>query len=91
MRHSWRADVYDYSLGVEAGMTVAKNAWISIGYNVTGFEDDDFSQAGYLSDGPYLKFRLKADQHTFDDFRRGMLFRREDAAITTSRRRSNSP
>ncbi|MFK8030598.1 MAG: hypothetical protein AB8G18_10185, partial [Gammaproteobacteria bacterium] len=87
VRHSWRAKVYDFSVGLEAGMTIAKNAWLSVGYNLSGFEDDDFSQAGYLADGPYIKFRLKADQHTFDDFRRGILFRREDAIVNSSRRR----
>ncbi|MEM7082372.1 MAG: OmpA family protein [Pseudomonadota bacterium] len=88
VRHAWRSDVYDYSIGFEAGVTVMRNAWVSVGYNVTGFEDDDFSQAGYLASGPYIRFRLKADQHTFDDFRRGMLFRREDVAVNTARRRA---
>ncbi|NNF15536.1 MAG: hypothetical protein HKN70_02260 [Gammaproteobacteria bacterium] len=86
IRHSWRADVYDYSVGIEAGVTFAKNAWLSIGYNFIGFEDDEFSQAEYLAYGPYLKFRLKADQHTLDDLRRGMLFRREESALSSRRR-----
>jgi len=28
------------------------NAWVSAGYNVVGFDDEDFSAANYTADGP---------------------------------------
>ncbi len=65
--HSWESDVMDYSTGVDIGTTLAKNVWISVGYNFSGFRDDDFSQSRHTAQGPYLKIRIKADQDTFKD------------------------
>jgi hypothetical protein len=31
---------------------------------VTGFYDEDFTQARYTAEGPFLKFSIKADQRT---------------------------
>jgi hypothetical protein len=65
--HSWESDVMDYSFGVDVGATLAKNVWISVGYNLAGFRDDDFSASRHTAQGPYLKIRIKADQDTFKD------------------------
>ena len=53
--------------GVSVGYSPAKNFWISLGYNMTGFNDEDFSQADYTAQGPYLKFRFKFDQNSLRD------------------------
>ena len=60
--HSWESDVMDYGIGVDLGFNVAENIWLSLGYNVTGFEDDDFERARYTAKGPFLRFSVKADQ-----------------------------
>ena len=65
--HSWESDVMDYSIGLDVGTTLARNIWISVGYNFTGFRDDDFSASRHTAQGPYLKIRIKADQDTFRD------------------------
>jgi len=65
--HSWESDVMDYSTGFDVGMTVAKNVWVSLGYNFAGFRDDDFSASRHTAQGPYLSIRIKADQDTFKD------------------------
>jgi hypothetical protein len=65
--NSWNANVSDYAVGVDLGWTVARNVWISLGYNVQGFRDQDFEASRYTAQGPYLKFRMKADQDTFKD------------------------
>jgi hypothetical protein len=65
--HSWESDVMDYSTGLDVGMTLAKNVWVSVGYNFAGFRDDDFSDSRHTAQGPYLKIRIKADQDTFKD------------------------
>jgi hypothetical protein len=65
--HSWESDVMDYSVGFDVGTTLAKNIWVSLGYNVAGFRDDDFSASRHTAQGPYLKIRIKADQDTFRD------------------------
>jgi uncharacterized repeat protein (TIGR01451 family) len=65
--HSWESDVMDHSTGVDVGITLMKNMWISLGYNFEGFRDDDFSGSRHTAQGPYLKIRIKADQDTFKD------------------------
>ena len=60
--HSWESEVYQYSFGIDLGITFAQNMWVSVGYNLDGFDDDDFSFAGYTAKGPYIKLRIKADQ-----------------------------
>jgi hypothetical protein len=37
---------------------------LSLGYNFTGFEDADFSAASFKGHGPFLRFRIKADQES---------------------------
>ena len=65
--HSWESDVMDHTTGVDVGMTVMKNMWVSVGYNFAGFRDEDFSASRHTAQGPYLKIRIKADQDTFKD------------------------
>ncbi|MEZ5531010.1 MAG: hypothetical protein R3E69_01360 [Steroidobacteraceae bacterium] len=65
--NSWESGVHDFALGIDLGVTVARGLWISIGYNVQGFEDDDYGASRYTAKGPFLKLRLKADQDTFKD------------------------
>ena len=67
MLNSLQSGVSDQSVGVDLGVTVARNVWISIGYNFTGFRDDDFEASRYTAQGPFIKFRMKADQDTFRD------------------------
>jgi hypothetical protein len=57
----------DYSVGLDLGTTIAKNVWISVGYNFAGFRDADFSASRHTAQGPYLSIRIKADQDTFKD------------------------
>jgi len=54
----------NYSFGPSIGVTPVKNVWISAGYNVKGFKDDDFESAEYSRKGVYLQLRLKFDQDT---------------------------
>jgi opacity protein-like surface antigen len=60
--HSYRADVTDYGAGVDLGFNIVDNMWVTLGYNLTGFHDADFSDARYTAQGPYLRFSVKADQ-----------------------------
>jgi uncharacterized repeat protein (TIGR01451 family) len=65
--HSWESSLIDYSSGIDVGTTLAKNVWLSVGYNFAGFKDDDFSASRHTAQGPYLTIRIKADQDTFKD------------------------
>jgi uncharacterized repeat protein (TIGR01451 family) len=62
--HAWDADNYEYSVGPMIGYSPADNAWISLGYNLRGFDDRDFDAAHYTAQGPFLTLRFKFDQAT---------------------------
>lgn len=62
--HAWEPGTVQYSFGPSVGFAPFTNAWISVGYNLRGFEDPDFSQARWTAEGLYLKVRVKFDQKT---------------------------
>lgn len=64
MLHSWNGGQRDYALGVSLGYSLMENTWVSVGYNVKGFSDNDFSGAEYRVKGFYLNLRVKFDQDT---------------------------
>ena len=68
MLHSVNSSVMRYSSGFSIGHSVFENTWLSVGYNVSGFEDDDFTAADYTAQGPYVKFRMKLDQGHLEKF-----------------------
>jgi uncharacterized repeat protein (TIGR01451 family) len=70
--NSWSSHVHEYALGVDLGISFAKNVWVAVGYNFTGFRDEDFSQNRYTEQGPFIKLRVKADQETFKDLASGL-------------------
>jgi hypothetical protein len=65
--HSWNASQINFSAGPSVGYNVIKNAWISLGYNLAGFTDKDFSASNYTAQGPYVRFRFKFDQNSVKD------------------------
>ncbi len=60
--HSYKSKVIDYGVGVDIGYNIGSNMWLTLGYNIEGFEDADFTAARYTASGPYLRFSIKADQ-----------------------------
>lgn len=61
--HSYESKVIDYGLGLDVGYNVRDNMWVTLGYNIAGFYDSDFTAARYTAMGPYLQISIKADQH----------------------------
>ena len=57
-------DTVDYAWGPSVGVSPAKNVWMSVGYNVDGYSDQDFEAAEFSRKGAYLKLRIKFDQTT---------------------------
>ncbi len=55
---------YSYAGGPSIGLSPIKNSYISIGYNVVGFNDRDFEDSRYTRSGPYVTLRFKFDQNT---------------------------
>jgi len=64
---STNSGVTKYSTGLSFGWNMTRNIWLSVGYNFDGFNDRDFSAAGYTAAGPYIRFRMKLDQDTVAD------------------------
>lgn len=60
-----------YGVGAEVGYNAAKNLWVSAGYNVTGFQDDDLSSGEYTNRGPYVRLRYKFDEDLLPLFVKG--------------------
>ncbi len=64
--HDWNEGNIDYLAGVSVGVTPMENAWLGLGYNFEGFDDRDFDKNNYKRQGPYVNFRYKFNQNSFD-------------------------
>ena len=68
-RATVRANLADnttnFAFGPEVGFIPAKNVLVSVGYNVEGFRDHDFSAARNTDKGLYASVRMKFDSDTF--------------------------
>jgi len=71
--HSYTGENIDYGAGVFVSTTPWENAELTLGYNIEGFDDDDFSQQNYYHEGPYLRIRMKFDQESVKSLVRGAI------------------
>ncbi len=60
---SFDTGITRWDTSVEVGRGFGRQVWVTVGWNFTGFEDEQFAAADYTSAGPYLKFRMRFDQH----------------------------
>ena len=51
---NWTEDTTETVAGISIGMPPAKNAWLELGYNFEGFDNDDFDDNSYKRRGVYL-------------------------------------
>lgn len=65
MMRSLNSGVRDYGMGASVGYNLMENTWLSLGYNLRGLSDRDFSAAAYRARGPFVTLRMKVDQDTF--------------------------
>jgi len=54
-----------FAVGAELGYLLTENLWLSAGYNVRGFRDDDLTAGEYTNQGAYLRLRFKIDETLF--------------------------
>lgn len=59
---SHRAGTADYGTGLALGYALSDDMWISVGYNLSGFRDDDFAAARYTAAGPFFRISLRGHQ-----------------------------
>ncbi len=50
---------FTHGAALESGFIVQRNARLALGFNFSGYEDEDFSGASYWAQGPYLKVQIK--------------------------------
>ena len=62
------SDVASVSAGLTVSRSLRRDMWVRLGYNFTGFVDDDFVAADYTRHGPFLQFRLKVDRNSVRRF-----------------------
>ena len=62
--YSHNSGAAEYSYGPSVGVTPGDNIWLSVGWNIAGFVDDDFTAAEFTRDGPFVQLRIKFDQNT---------------------------
>ncbi len=62
VQHAWSRHALAFSVGPMLGASPAKDLWFSIGYNIAGYRDRDFSADRQTRAGPYVTLRLKFDQ-----------------------------
>ncbi|HEQ98260.1 MAG TPA: DUF11 domain-containing protein [candidate division Zixibacteria bacterium] len=70
--HSWSLKQYQYGSGISMGYSLFKNAWASLGYNFSGFDDRDFSEGNFTARGPFLQVRFKFDDMTVKNIARSL-------------------
>ena len=58
-------NVTSFSVGPHVGFAPAKNTLLTVGYNIEGFRDRDFSAARNTDQGIYVAARFKFDADTF--------------------------
>ncbi|MGI4815327.1 MAG: hypothetical protein ACRYG5_01920 [Janthinobacterium lividum] len=54
-----------YAFGGEVGYRMKKDLWVSLGYNLVGYHDRDFSSIVDTTQGPYFRLRFKFDETSF--------------------------
>ncbi|MEO1221793.1 MAG: hypothetical protein AAFY42_10655, partial [Pseudomonadota bacterium] len=66
VRANLEDDVTSFSYGPTIGFTPVEGMLLTLGYNVEGFRDGDFSEARNTDKGVFAAVRLKFDTSSFD-------------------------
>jgi hypothetical protein len=52
----------DVSAVPSVGRILVDNVWLSLGYNLIGCYDEEFSAADYTAQGPFQRIRAKSER-----------------------------
>ncbi len=64
VRESAGGKAVSYAGGPAIGISPFKGGYIQLGYNILGFHDNDYADARYTRQGPFVTLRFKFDQTT---------------------------
>lgn len=53
------------ALGMELGYLVGDGLWVSLVYNIFGFNDKEFAEMAQITPGAYIRLRYKFDENSF--------------------------
>ncbi|MEK7747512.1 MAG: OmpA family protein [Nitrospirota bacterium] len=72
-RHFWndRSASKVWGYGIEGGYRLATNLWLSIGYQVNGYDQESFTEEQALTQGVFVRLRYKFDEHLADFLKGG--------------------
>jgi hypothetical protein len=56
---------HESAYGLEAGFLVITDVWVSLGFNWSGYTDNDLAGGEYTQQGVYLRLRAKFDETRF--------------------------
>jgi hypothetical protein len=62
----WGDGAAESAVGLEVGYLAWKNLWLSLGYNIKGFNAAELAAEAYTQRGLYLRMRLKFDENLFE-------------------------
>lgn len=65
VRHSFTDGTTSFALGPQLGFTPTRDVLLTVGYNITGFRDRDFSAARSTDQGLFATLRMKFDADSF--------------------------
>lgn len=65
VRSNLTDDYTNFAFGPEIGFSPTRDVLLSVGYNVKGFRDEDFTAARNTEQGFYTSIRMKFDADTF--------------------------
>jgi len=60
--HHWDTHTRSDFAGLSVGFAASKNTRLEVGYNMHGFNDDDFANENYTHSGPYININYLFDQ-----------------------------
>jgi len=63
--YSPQGNTRQVAYGAEVGYRLARNLYLSVGHNLSGFTDKELTGSDYTAHGTFLRLRFKFDEKTF--------------------------
>lgn len=80
-----------YAAGASIGWAPIRDTWLELGYNIKGFQDDDFAQSEYTAKGFSFSIRHKFDETSASRFYQRFFVKEPKAVAPIRQIRATSP
>ena len=88
---SYNSDNRQYALGASVGWSPISDTWLELGYNIDGFNDDDFAQSEYTAKGVSFSIRHKFNENSFGQFYRQFFVKEPRSPSTANTQKLSDP